>query len=403
MDSRINTIYPKSGKTFETLLKLQLFYNLFYCIIQVDLVPGYYVIFAILGCFVFFKMLCNVRLDGGAFSHSFWTCFILYVLYSLFIVTNFNGDYSINTILRYTYIPSGIIFYLAPLVMLRYANIRYLPILNNFVYKQTVLYIILLILFMSYGVFTGLNIDKKLDCFECLQLYIGGGLVYLLMFQDAFNKRQKRIIWIGILLTMFFAAYMARRTVLATYVIGVFFYMMAKTLGASNVSNKIFKIVCYSIIIILVVYFIFQYGQSLFPILAGRLQDDTRSAVELEVSYLLEHSGKYWTGLGINSYYYSTFIDEMRDGCETGYLNMMLKGGIIYLVLFYVMCIPVMIKLFFKKRKNVQSWNYLLYLFLVLIVGNAASSTFSFSIRYIIYIYIILCLYNKDNISLISK
>lgn len=103
MDSRINTIYPKSGKTFETLLKLQLFYNLFYCIIQVDLVPGYYVIFAILGCFVFFKMLCNVRLDGGAFSHSFWTCFILYVLYSLFIVTNFNGDYSINTIQIYIY------------------------------------------------------------------------------------------------------------------------------------------------------------------------------------------------------------------------------------------------------------------------------------------------------------
>ena len=202
---------------------------------------------------------------------------------------------------------------------------------------------------------------------------------------------------------MFFAAYMARRTVLATYVIGVLFYMMAKTLGTSNVSNKIFKIVCYSIIITLVVYFIFQYGQSLFPILAGRLQDDTRSAVELEVLYLLEHSGKYLSGLGINSYYYSTFINEMRDGCETGYLNMMLKGGIIYLVLFYVMCIPVMIKLFFKKKKNVQSWNYLLYLVLVLIVGNAASSTFSFSIRYIIYIYIILCLYNKNNISLISK
>ena len=217
-----------------------------------------------------------------------------------------------------------------------------------------------------------------------------------MFFIDLLTKAQRKFVWIAVWVTVITAAFFARRAILATYVLGVVFYIIGKTISTRSFSRKIQYILFFSILFVAAGYILFAFGESLFPALAGRLEDDTRTGVELEVLDLLERSGKYLTGLGINSFYYSEYVDEMRDGCETGYLNMIMKGGIVYLCLFYLLCLPVLIKNIFKKRKSRFRIMCVLYAFLVIIVGNGASSTFSFSIRYITFIFIIFYLYNKD-------
>lgn len=395
MNKSIQSTYVGIEQSFELLLKRQLYFNLFFLSVQLHLLPQYYIVFAILGCLSFVKILSNIRLGGQCFSRFFIVVLALYSIYTFYVVTNFNGNYSLNNILRYAYLPTGFLFYIAPLVLLRYANLCYLSILKKFVFKQTTLYIILLVIFISFDFMIGVNKSEMVNHFECLQLYLGGGLVFLLIFQDSFTIRQKTVIMFGVIITIFFAAFFARRTVLATYIIGICFYFIGKTLSTNNFLYKILLFIAFTTLLAIVYYLIIQYGETLFPTLAGRIQDDTRSGVELEVLYILEQPVNFLTGLGMNSYYYSEYIQEMRDGCETGYLNMMMKGGIIYLVLYYFLCIPAIIGLLLKRQKNIQMWHLGLYLILVLVVGNAASSTFSFSIRYIVFIYFILCLYNK--------
>lgn len=390
-------LQDKVNKELISFLNLQFFYNVFFLGVQLEF-PGqrFYIVYAVLNLLIFVKFLTFIRLDFRKYSTSVNVIWILYTLYSIYVITNFNGNYSLNNVLRYTYLPSGFMFYLAPLLVAQFSYKDSFPILLRFIYKQSVIYVVLLGLCLSYDIIQNVSSDKVLNHLEGLQLYIGGGLIFLVFFIDLLTKAQRKFVWIAVWVTVITAAFFARRAILATYVLGVVFYIIGKTISTRSFSRKIQYILFFSILFVAAGYILFAFGESLFPALAGRLEDDTRTGVELEVLDLLERSGKYLTGLGINSFYYSEYVDEMRDGCETGYLNMIMKGGIVYLCLFYLLCLPVLIKNIFKKRKSRFRIMCVLYAFLVIIVGNGASSTFSFSIRYITFIFIIFYLYNKD-------
>ena len=390
-------LQDKVNKELISFLNLQFFYNVFFLGVQLEF-PGqrFYIVYAVLNLLIFVKFLTFIRLDFRKYSTSVNVIWILYTLYSIYVITNFNGNYSLNNVLRYTYLPSGFMFYLAPLFVAQFSYKDSFPILLRFIYKQSVIYVVLLGLCLSYDIIQNVSSDKVLNHLEGLQLYIGGGLIFLVFFIDLLTKAQRKFVWIAVWVTVITAAFFARRAILATYVLGVVFYIIGKTISTRSFSRKIQYILFFSILFVAAGYILFAFVESLFPALAGRLEDDTRTGVELEVLDLLERSGKYLTGLGINSFYYSEYVDEMRDGCETGYLNMIMKGGIVYLCLFYLLCLPVLIKNIFKKRKSRFRIMCVLYAFLVIIVGNGASSTFSFSIRYITFIFIIFYLYNKD-------
>lgn len=390
-------LQDKVNKELISFLNLQFFYNVFFLGVQLEF-PGhrFYIVYAALNLLIFVKFLTFIRLDFRKYTTSVNVIWILYTLYSIYVITNFNGNYSLNNVLRYTYLPSGFMFYLAPLFVAQFSYKDSFPILLRFIYKQSVIYVVLLGLCLSYDIIQNVSSDKVLNHLEGLQLYIGGGLIFLVFFIDLLTKAQRKFVWIAVWVTVITAAFFARRAILATYVLGVVFYIIGKTISTRSFSRKIQYILFFSILFVAAGYILFAFGESLFPALAGRLEDDTRTGVELEVLDLLERSGKYLTGLGINSFYYSEYVDEMRDGCETGYLNMIMKGGIVYLCLFYLLCLPVLIKNIFKKRKSRFRIMCVLYAFLVIIVGNGASSTFSFSIRYITFIFIIFYLYNKD-------
>lgn len=387
----------KVNKKLLSFLNLQLFYNLFFLGVQLEIpISQFYIVYAILNLLIFTKFLTFIKIDFRRYPKSISLIWILYTVYSIYVITNFNGNYNFNNVLRYAYLPSGFMFYLAPLFIAQFSNKDSFPAILGFIYKQSMIYFILLCLFLFYDIVQNVSSDKILNHLECLQLYIGGGLIFLVFFIDLLDKSQKKNVWMAVLVTVIAAAIIARRSILATYVLGIVFYVIGKIFNTGSLSKKIQILLLFGVLFVTSGYILFIYGESLFPALVGRMDDDTRTGVELEVLYLLEKSGKYLTGLGINSFYYSEYVDEMRDGCETGYLNMIMKGGFIYICLFYSLCLPALIKAAFKRKKDKMTVMFVLYSLLVIIVGNAASSTFTFSIRYITFLFIVFYLYNKD-------
>ena len=108
----------------------------------------------------------------------------------------------------------------------------------------------------------------------------------------------------------------------------------------------------------------------LFSYLIERGDEDTRS--DVEVSFVKDMNTKDWMiGRGINGQYFCPDIEEddvtgYRSVIETGYLQIILKGGIISLGLYSLIAVPAAIKGIFYS-KNILSIASGIWIFLSLI------------------------------------
>jgi hypothetical protein len=98
-------------------------------------------------------------------------------------------------------------------------------------------------------------------------------------------------------------------------------------------------------------YRITQKG--MFSFILERAEEDTRTGVELYF-YNDMHPIDWAIGRGINGKYYCPDIEESSDYrilIETGYLQIILKGGIIFLSLYLLMAVPALILgIFYSKN-----------------------------------------------------
>ncbi|HMW27307.1 MAG TPA: hypothetical protein PKC51_11730, partial [Ferruginibacter sp.] len=109
---------------------------------------------------------------------------------------------------------------------------------------------------------------------------------------------------------------------------------------------------------------------AMFNFLIDRGEEDTRTGVE-EYMYADMSSTDWIIGKGIKGKYYCPIVDNVndaegagfRDNIETGYLQIILKGGIISLALVLGMLIPAVYKGFFKSN-NVLSKASAMWVFL---------------------------------------
>jgi hypothetical protein len=148
--------------------------------------------------------------------------------------------------------------------------------------------------------------------------------------------------------------------------------------------GKIMKVV-FSVILILSLGMYGAYVYTLqkngaFGLLTSRMHEDTRSGV-VKSFYRDMKTTDWLIGKGVNGQYFCPGIDEgnrittYRIVIETGYLQIILKGGIISLALMLLISIPAMIKGFFRSNnllsKGAAIW-ILWFLFnLYSSVGNA--------------------------------
>ena len=182
---------------------------------------------------------------------------------------------------------------------------------------------------------------------------------FLLLNSSYLSSKKVNLAFLAIFISIISMILLARRTGL---VIFLGFVITGYLLNRSTNSNsKLFKFLPFFIII--TVFFLFNqhfehYKDLLFDKLVGRISEDTRT--DLFTMFFSDMRHHFIFGKGMNASYYFPLggfeIDgvyygrvEYRYLIENGYLQLMLTGGIVYIVLYVLVLLPAAILGFFKS------------------------------------------------------
>jgi hypothetical protein len=154
--------------------------------------------------------------------------------------------------------------------------------------------------------------------------------------------------------------------------------------------GKILKVILSIVLLVLLVFYAFlTYSKNqsgMFGLITNRIDEDTRNGVE-DYFYSNMSVTNLAFGKGINGSYYCPGIDEtqgsvtmFRTAIETGYLQIVLKGGFMSLILYLLITIPAIFAGLFSS-KNVLSkasavWIFLYTIFLYPTYVNMFSMTY---------------------------
>ncbi|WP_228694337.1 hypothetical protein [Lunatimonas sp.] len=131
------------------------------------------------------------------------------------------------------------------------------------------------------------------------------------------------------------------------------------------------------------VYLLTSSDAEFVTFLQQRGTEDTRTGVE--VYFYKDMEGLDWiVGRGMFGAYYSPTMSEgnYRGTIETDYLNMILKGGLIQLVLFLLIFLPAIYKGLFQSRNTLSKAAALWILFWL--INTHPSTVQVFALNYLI-------------------
>lgn len=217
---------------------------------------------------------------------------------------------------------------------------------------------------------------------------LGISSVFLLLTLSYHSNKRKLIAIIIVLLMLFFAVFRARRGLILMTSTGI---ILSVVLYFLNTRKKIvftyISILMIFLVAITASYYMYKIKESqIFGFILERGKEDSRTSVELYF-YDDMKTDDWILGRGINGEYFCPEIQEdlptnFRSVIETGYLQIILNGGLISLGLFVLISIPAIIKgLFYSK--NTLSKAAGLWIFFALISLYPATVA-TFSLRYLL-------------------
>lgn len=294
--------------------------------------------------------------------------YIIYFGWLFFIVWRgfkFNKEYLFTTFID-SY--SGILLYLAPLILLFPGYLRHLKIIVKVILILSVFYVLFDIVFIKALLSADGEEGKSVIEYFSKILAIPCGFILLTIFYQADNRKTWALagkLWplFTIVFACLFSLIRARRglTFISANIL-IFAYIINVHAYKKNLFIKFFPLV--------VAFFLFAYGVNKsanknlgsFRLLKERLTEDTRSGVE-EYFYLDMKENDWLIGRGINASYYcpsGATEDGFRGTIETDYLQLILRGGIVSLGLLLLIVIPALILGFFYSKnlisKVAASW-----------------------------------------------
>ncbi|MDE3185558.1 MAG: hypothetical protein KGM16_19275 [Bacteroidota bacterium] len=247
----------------------------------------------------------------------------------------------------------GIFIYLAPLIIL-------FP--QKFIFYKK-LFDVIMVLAISFLLFDILFIKQLLDrssatqdVIEYLAKFLSIPCGYILITYK-YHPRNRKLLAFGVMIiSLLFALYKARRGLsLICGSILIFSYFLYLV----NTKRVVITIYLSVLLVLGGAYYessIYNINNNkLFSFIAKRGEEDTRTPVELYF-YSDFKTNDWLIGRGINGEYYCPNIDEdqltdYRSYIETGYLEFILKGGMIFLGLYLLMLIPALfLGLFYSKN-----------------------------------------------------
>lgn len=384
-----------SGQKIQVVLNGMMFYNIILTLMFAGVIPSIIASFLQIPICLYLLKFVNLSGSLGKLSIINKLLFTILCIWIFIIVLRF--DFSIENSLRVLVRNQALLSYMLILIVPQFAKAQNIDFILHYLYKLNKLYLIMLVplIPLAISLFRNGEIVEGQTIFEAVHTYVGGGLLFLIIFSYKFEK--VKIIHLTALLNFILAAYFGRRGILLLYIATYIIWLIVQ-MTRQKLSKRLYILFIFSVIILALVWVTLKYGEELFPFLFGRLTDDTRSFTEEELLYDLERSHDTTFGRGIMGGYMSIIetnsLAQMRSGIETGYLDMMLHGGIVFVILYAVFAIIGIIKGLFNKFIYVK---YLaLYCILLSAYFQTASSNMSFSIRYFLFIFALFVCYDKN-------
>lgn len=292
------------------------------------------------------------------------------IAYNIFlfigIVTALRGLFSFNSIFAMKELvtrPDTFIVYFMPFLFF----LRITPELFSSLKKIAVIFLIVGLLFYFLNIqnlyfnatayFSEIVVseedDKFLQIARCNVQFNLLYAIFLFYINKSLHSKVKFFLYISLVTSIVSIALAGRRGGLFTIIL----YAILPYLY-----NIKFKYLC---IIFFLILLFFYYGIGLiednFTVLSNRLFDDTRSWAEKEF-YESMNIKDYIIGKGSMGTFYSPYFKTHRNLIETGYLHLILKGGIFYSFAWCYLLISSFIKgYFFSSNKMVKVMS--LYIF----------------------------------------
>ena len=296
--------------------------------------------------------------------------YVTYVVWSFFVISRgFRFDYQF---LKGMLFDSGfgVFLYFAPLVLLFPRELVYYKNIFSIIVVLSLAFLVFDMIFLRDLLYQGRNIrSQSIIEYFSINLSIQSGFLLLTYM---YHTKKRIMLALGVLvLTFLLAAIRARRGLMfmSISILTVSFFMYYY---AHKVKIVVFLL---SAFLILTTYILGakiynENKEGLFGYITDRLDEKTRSGVE--ISFFNDMSTKDWIiGKGIVGQYYCPGIDSgnliaYRGVIETGYLQIILKGGIVSLALLLLIAIPAMFKgIFYSKNFLSKAAGIWILLFLV--------------------------------------
>jgi hypothetical protein len=305
--------------------------------------------------------LISVKFDDQYLGAVFW----IYLAYSMTIVAR-GAELSMSSLKQLLFdITFGAMPYLAPLVVLLPRNIKAYKKIFKVLLTFGVCFLVLVALFINVMRDPDrLNLQSQglVENFSGLLAVPGGFLLMTYLYHSKekdFLQLGRKNLFAGFVLivALYFAIFRARRGLI---------FICGTTLASIGmvylISAKRKMLIIITLVIFVGFVALFMAGRktpAMFNFLVDRGEEDTRSGVEVYM-YADMSSTDWVIGKGLKGEYYCPIVDNVNDASgfrgyiETGYLQMILKGGIMSIVLLLLILIPAIFKGLFKS-KNILS------------------------------------------------
>ncbi|MFB6318208.1 O-antigen polymerase [Saccharicrinis sp. FJH54] len=277
----------------------------------------------------------------------------------------------------------GILMYLTPFFIFLNFKIRNINIISNLIILLGFSYLILISISVM-SIINPLNIQGQI-ILEYLSRFLIIPVTYIILTYPFQTKKKKVISFIFIIVALAFAIIRARRGLIFNLLLPVIF---AYILNVKNSTKKVKPIIITVILLSLILTVLTKISidkNSTLYLLSERLYQDTRTQVE-QYFYDDLTDLEFFIGKGINGKYYCPIgltPDGKRAVIETGYLQIILNGGLIWLILFVLIAVPA-IFLGLNKSNNQLSKASALWV-LIFILNSYPSTVTSFSLNYVLF------------------
>lgn len=321
--------------------------------------------------------------------------FILLMIWHCFVILS-NFSISSSFIKTYMREPYYFLHFFIPLIILLPPNF-FADYFARWSFRLVVLFFILFIPF-SFWIF---NYQTFSEQFVWV-LGVGGG--FIIMNYVYFPNKIRITSFIVVMLSLFISTYMARRNIMLTFS-GYLFASVGGYFAFTPISGIIKKMVLSLLLIILSIggyLFFLSVQNSLFSGISDRALVNSRE--EILISYFEDMSETDWIiGKGMDGTYYAPTVDEetpfgtdedYRFLIEGGYLQVILKGGIVNLILILLIAIPAIRKgLFQSNNLFAKSSAMLVFLWLIDMFPWGMPA---FDLRYLLFWFSIGVCYNSE-------